>query len=916
MSGVKGDTFVLSGWAVGHSVPLGTKQGNHRRFGLVLNFVSGGIVKETYEVNFEPSIDGWQYASTVVKAENAFDSIKVQLAYDYNANAAWFDGIGLFKEEFGTSYEYDEKGNLTKVTDLQKNDTTYEFDANNNLIQTTLPGGAKLTYDYDQWGNVTKATTELGQVYEFAYDQWGNNTTVSLVHEGTKITTTASYTSNGNFLLSSRDAAGYLTRYGYNEQTGVLNWVQYPEDTADTRTEYTYDNLFRMATASATTDTGLELNASYTYTEDLLTKIQTPTTEYTFQYGNFALRSTVKAGDKTLASYAYTTDGRNLLSAMTYGNGDSVSYTYDQWGRVTQDTYNDGETVEYQYDNSGALATVTDSESGIKATYYYDLIDRLCKYEEAGQDYSFIMEYGFNERNQVSYAFETINGNKRSIGITYDKDGRVTSYRKGGVTEAYTYDKFGRLTNKATTVEIDEEVETRLTETLTYRTNSSGNATGQVNTMSINAPSGYHIYFTYGYDMNGNIAFVKSGDKTTSYTYDSAGQLIREDNQAQGKSWTWVYDNAGNILSKKEYAYTTGTLGTATDTVSYVYDTGSWGDLLTSFDGQAITYDGIGNPTRIGNRTFTWKHGRELATLTENGTTWTNTYNADGLRISRTNGTLTYKYYYSGGQLVRIAIGNKYIDLSYDASGQPMSLYYSGYQVTAGNYYYVTNLQGDVVAILDDNGTAVVTYTYDAWGNILSVGGTMADTLGVYNPLRYRGYVYDEETSLYYLQSRYYDPNMGRFLNADVYVATGQGFVGNNTFAYCGNNPINYIDPTGQFFLLDDLAVWAVVAVVAVVTVVVLHPTTVSFVADGLNQIITDVTQCIQETVDWVADTIDARTKGKERIRDSGLANESDEEITRKAHDKNLPPAERNRYKREEKGRGFRNKQKRLDLYK
>ena len=263
------------------------------------------------------------------------------------------------------------------------------------------------------------------------------------------------------------------------------------------------------------------------------------------------------------------------------------------------------------------------------------------------------------------------------------------------------------------------------------------------------------------------------------------------------------YDAAGNILSKSEYDYTTAdTLGTATDTVSYVYDTGAWGDLLKTFDGQAITYDGIGNPTKIGSRTFTWQHGRELATLTENGTTWTNTYNADGLRIKRTDGTTDYIYYYAGGQLVRIEIGDKSISLSYDASGVPMSLYYGGSNVTAGNYYYVTNLQGDVVAILDDAGTAVVTYAYDAWGNILSIGGSMAGTLGLHNPLRYRGYVYDQETGLYYLQSRYYDPAIGRFISADEFLSTGQGVLGNNMFSYCCNNPVIRADYSGASFAI------------------------------------------------------------------------------------------------------------------
>ena len=113
-------------------------------------------------------------------------------------------------------------------------------------------------------------------------------------------------------------------------------------------------------------------------------------------------------------------------------------------------------------------------------------------------------------------------------------------------------------------------------------------------------------------------------------------------------------------------------------------------------------------------------------------------------------------------------------------------------------YYYATNIQGDVVAILDSTGAAVVTYTYDAWGNILTTTGTLASTLGTHNPLRYRGYVYDLETGLYYLQSRYYNPEMGRFLNADALVSTGQGILGNNMFAYCLNNPVNLEDITGS----------------------------------------------------------------------------------------------------------------------
>ena len=182
-----------------------------------------------------------------------------------------------------------------------------------------------------------------------------------------------------------------------------------------------------------------------------------------------------------------------------------------------------------------------------------------------------------------------------------------------------------------------------------------------------------------------------------------------------------------------------------------------------------------------------------LATVTKDGVTRTITYDADGMRMNRTNGTNTYSYIYNGGSLSQMTVDGTVMNFAYDASGTPMALTYGG-----ATYYYATNIQGDVVAILNASGTAVVTYTYDAWGNILTTTGTLASTLGVHNPLRYRGYVYDPETGLYYLQSRYYDPQMGRFISPDALVSTGQGILGNNMFAYCLNNPVNMYDASGN----------------------------------------------------------------------------------------------------------------------
>lgn len=155
-------------------------------------------------------------------------------------------------------------------------------------------------------------------------------------------------------------------------------------------------------------------------------------------------------------------------------------------------------------------------------------------------------------------------------------------------------------------------------------------------------------------------------------------------------------------------------------------------------------------------------------------------YGADGLRTQKTYGSTTYNYYYSDGRLIRQTWGTHYIDFLYDESGTVYSIVNDGTQ-----YYFVKNLQGDVVQIHSIYGTVVVEYTYDAWGNVLSTTGLYADTLGVNNPIRYRGYFYDFETGFYYLQSRYYDPAIRRFISADDPEMLGANgtFIGYNLYA-------------------------------------------------------------------------------------------------------------------------------------
>ncbi len=235
---------------------------------------------------------------------------------------------------------------------------------------------------------------------------------------------------------------------------------------------------------------------------------------------------------------------------------------------------------------------------------------------------------------------------------------------------------------------------------------------------------------------------------------------------------------------------TTG--GTA---VTYEYGDSSWKDLLTKYNGQSITYDAIGNPLMWGNRTFTWTAGRRLSSVTIPGKNISYTYGADGYRTSKTVNGVTTTYYLDGGRISALKRGSDELSFVYDENGDVTGGYYNGTP-----FAYAKNLQGDIIGIIDQNCTWAVTYEYDAWGKLLSTTGSLASTLGVLNPFRYRSYNYDEESGLYYLNSRYYDPEVGRFLNADGSLAGVGGDVqGYNLFAYCFDNPVNMSDSTGNW---------------------------------------------------------------------------------------------------------------------
>ena len=396
-------------------------------------------------------------------------------------------------------------------------------------------------------------------------------------------------------------------------------------------------------------------------------------------------------------------------------------------------------------------------------------------------------QYEYDLNNNLTKLRQSAGGSSWTTEYTYDKDNRPLTAKVNGKTITDSYNATGTRASRV------YGFSTPYTVALTYLAGANGSKTGMLQSYK----NGSEAAYTYAYDDNGNVTSITKGSASASYTYDALNQLTRVNDGFTNKTTTYTYDNAGNILERKEYAYTTGALGAPTDTVSYTYDS-AWKDKLVSYDGEAITYDEIGNPLSYRGYTMAWE-GKRLQSLSGNNTTASYTYDEQGVRSSKTVNGVTTTFHYNGSLLMAQVQGSGSSQVkqlySYDANGQLVSVNYNGTE-----YYYLRNGQNDIVGIMDGSGVSMVQYTYDSWGKLISATGTLANTLGADNPFRYRGYYYDTETGLYYLMSRYYDPEVCRFISADVYMTTGQGVLGGNMWAYCGNNPVVRYEVQGEFW--------------------------------------------------------------------------------------------------------------------
>ena len=527
----------------------------------------------------------------------------------------------------------------------------------------------------------------------------------------------------------------------------------------------------------------------------------------------------VKAGDKTLESYGYAPNNGPLIT-VAYGNGDTQEILYDKEERIRARRWKGESTdaVRYEYDDYGTLEKETDLVNGRIDKDQYDMTGRLVQSTTLEKNTGAAgeptvanthtvqsLEIGYDDYNRVNRLVQSLEGSKTKTGLVY---GDASKAQRPGLSYGLTvdgkqrqslaYDAMARCTKETVTLPGGQTRENRFTYgTLRHLTDTDS---------LLSAMSNGTESWSYEYDNVGNITKLTSGTKVITYQYDELNQLIRENNGVLGTTVLYTYDAGGNMTSRKTYDYTEGTLQTIKKNETFTYRSDGWKDQILSWNGYRYTYDAGGNPTLLRGVPLTWGEGRRLKKVSLSWGTVDFAYDSDGKRVKKTSGNTETKYYYNGSilsGLVRTTAGSTgttktTVQFVYDAEGKPFMLRFNG----KTDYFYLYNGLGDVVGLVDSSNQVVVRYQYNSWGKVTSTQDTSGVSLATLNPFRYRKYVYDPETGLYCLGSRYYDPEVGRFVNADdtdVIFAKPQELGSKNLYAYCDNNPVAREDYAGEF---------------------------------------------------------------------------------------------------------------------
>jgi RHS repeat-associated protein len=843
-----GETYVVGGWAKANAVPNkgyvdGSEKSDGRFFGYIIKFTcipsEFGDPSQPYPVYiympFDTSIEDWQYQMHSFLVPQFAVNIEIFARYN-GEGTAYFDNIQLYHDDLSTKYGYNTStGNLITIAKPNGTTTVLDYDINGNIISVTQDNkeieiNRNASYQVEEILSSNNVRTTF--VYDSAKKQLietyvGYDKDSATQDKWFKTSTT--YTSDGQYIHTIKDEFGNVTTSTVDKTIGTVTELIDAIGTIQTFIYDEYGNLVNVTIDSNTSSNILTGDYEYDVVGRLW-KVHRDGYSYEFVYNILNQIVGVSIAGTTVMSYEYWMDGTeeyytNLLKRQNYGNTDFIEFTYNSERQIETVSFKETLRYEYMYDSMGNLSVLKNFHNNNIYFYSYDLAGRLEKVtDKDGNE----ITYEYDESGNIDQYSYNISGITR--GVTYRFNHSTgeydyTIYSVGGTTIKndfnYDEDSLRRLNS------IDLIIGTNIFKKIfTYDNqkvdSTMGNATHRVYRITYKKNDTTQHYHQYNYDEKHNITqiVVKLPAWTFEqydYFYDEFNQLTREDIFLVGqlqKTLVYSYNSQNNLTSIKTYAYQI--VSGKPQSEKRLYYQNTWKDQLTKIEYyvfnvlsyyQTLSYDDSGNvisltDSRTSNedKSYEWE-GRQLVNYTDYFNELTFKYNDQGIRTQKiSNDTITTNYILDGDRvLVENRSNGITLYFTYDVDGSLLSMNYNG-----NEYFYITNAQGDIIEMVNIYGNSVVKYKYDAWGNIISqTGGNLADI----NPYRYRGYRYDVETGLYYLQSRYYDPTIGRFISADGLIGEIGSLQTHNMYAYCVNNPVMMVDPNGNFAWLIFAAI-------------------------------------------------------------------------------------------------------------
>ena len=645
---------------------------------------------------------------------------------------------------------------------------TYLDDRGNVILSQRLDGvtWVNTVYNYNPYGQLTGFKDPYGVQTDYEIDAWGRINS---------ITDAAGNEQAVEYDICNRTKKTYFIPYGgaaenhyvevFDQWGRIIARKGFPDgfQSPAIQENYEYDLVgnLTLVTDARGNSTGFQYDAL-----DRIIKVTTPLgEEIDCDYDRLGGLSQIKQyeNDKTFLTVKLY-DERGLLISHQPPAGNPTTFKYNAAGLPVEITDAAGKTASLSYDGSSSLIEKTVNQNTIK--YYYDPLGGIGKYE---------VWAGAVQQESLSYDYTPL--------------GLVGQRTAGAYSAQFEYDLLGNRTE--------------VTDPFGYAVNYNyDNILHRLQSITSGDKT-----FTYEYYADGMIQAVNyptltgGGTLRTEMTYDNINRLKTLVNLKNGQvisQYAYTYDNNGNIVSVTE---------NQTETTTYTYDALNRLTGITRPDGESIQYiyDSRGNRKQTSGVTlneqefipadFVYNDWDELSAFTNTATseTYTYEYDAEGLRTKKISPTGTIRYHYDN---------NGRVIAESDASDQVIAQNIWGHKLLARKvdtsyYYYLYNGHGDVVQILDEAGNIVNSYAYDEWGNIRSKMETIA------NPIRYAGEYFDEESGLYYLRARYYDPSIARFISRDSYEGVVANPLSINQYIYCYNNPLIYCDPSGYYTQLD-----------------------------------------------------------------------------------------------------------------